>query len=76
MSARLEDLPNIGPYLAARLVEIDVATPDALSAVGAVEAYASGLGPGGHLSLLAALLVLALFFAPLATTAALKISLE
>lgn len=43
---------------------------------GAVEAYASGLGAGGHLSLLAALLVLALFFAPLATTAALKISLE
>ncbi len=40
MSARLEDMPNIGPYLAARLMEIDVATPDALSAVGAVEAYA------------------------------------
>ena len=50
--------------------------PVLIFGAGAVEAYASGLGPGGHLSLLAALLVLALFFAPLATTAALKISLE
>ena len=50
--------------------------PVLIFCAGAVEAYASGLGPGGHLSLLAALLVLALFFAPLATTAALKISLE
>lgn len=40
MSARLEDLPNIGAYLAARLVEIDISTPEALSAVGAAEAYA------------------------------------
>ena len=43
---------------------------------GGVEADAAGLGAGGHLSLLAALLVLSLFFAPFATTAALKISLE
>ena len=50
--------------------------PVLIFGAGAVEAYASGLGPGGHLSLLVALLVLALFFAPLATTAALKISLE
>ena len=50
--------------------------PVLIFGAGAVEAYASGLGPGGHLSLLAALLVLAMFFAPLATTAALKISLE
>jgi len=50
--------------------------PVLIFGAGAVEAYASGLGSGGHLSLLAALLVLALFFAPLATTAALKISLE
>ncbi len=50
--------------------------PVLIFGAGAVEAHASGLGPGGHLSLLAALLVLALFFAPLATTAALKISLE
>ncbi|WP_404302252.1 heme exporter protein CcmB [Alicycliphilus denitrificans] len=50
--------------------------PVLIFGAGAVEAHASGLGAGGHLSLLAALLVLALFFAPLATTAALKISLE
>jgi heme exporter protein B len=43
---------------------------------GAVEADAAGMGAGGHLSLLAALLVLSAFFAPLATTTALRISLE
>ena len=50
--------------------------PVLIFGAGAVEAEASGLGAGGHLSLLAALLVLSLFFAPLATTAALRISLE
>lgn len=50
--------------------------PVLIFGAGAVEADAAGLGAGGHLSLLAALLVLSLFFAPLATTTALKISLE
>jgi len=50
--------------------------PVLIFGAGAVEADAAGLGAGGHLSLLAALLVVSLFFAPLATTAALKISLE
>lgn len=50
--------------------------PVLIFGAGAVEADAAGLGAGGHLSLLAALLVLSLFFAPLATTAALRISLE
>ena len=50
--------------------------PVLIFGAGAVEAYATGLGVSGHLSLLAALLVLSLFFAPFATTAALKISLE
>lgn len=50
--------------------------PVLIFGAGAVEADAAGLGIGGHLSLLAALLVLSVFFAPLATTAALKISLE
>lgn len=50
--------------------------PVLIFGAGAVEADAAGLGAGGHLSLLAALLVLSVFFAPLATTAALKISLE
>jgi heme exporter protein B len=50
--------------------------PVLIFGAGAVEADAAGLGVGGHLFLLSALLVLSAFFAPLATTAALKISLE
>jgi len=50
--------------------------PVLIFGAGAVEADAAGLGIGGHLSLMAALLVLSLFFAPLATAAALRISLE
>ena len=50
--------------------------PVLIFGAGAVEADAAGLGVGGHLSLLAALLVLSVFFAPLATTTALRISLE
>lgn len=50
--------------------------PVLIFGAGAVEADAAGFGVGGHLSLLAALLVLSAFFAPLATTAALRISLE
>ncbi len=50
--------------------------PVLIFGAGAVEADAAGLGIGGHLSLLAALLVLSLFFSPLATAAALRISLE
>ncbi|MDP2793699.1 MAG: heme exporter protein CcmB [Sulfurisoma sp.] len=50
--------------------------PALIFGAGAVEAHISGLGAGGHLSLLAALLALAVFFAPWATTAALRIALE
>lgn len=50
--------------------------PVLIFGAGAVQADAAGLGAGGHLSLLAALLVLSAFFAPLAATAALRISLE
>ncbi|MDD5478975.1 heme exporter protein CcmB [Rhodoferax sp.] len=50
--------------------------PVLIFGAGAVEADAAGLGIGGHLSLMAALLVLSLFFSPLATAAALRISLE
>jgi len=50
--------------------------PVLIFGAGAVEADAAGLGAGGHLSLLAALLVLSAFFAPWATAAALRISLE
>jgi heme exporter protein B len=50
--------------------------PALIFGAGAVQAYSTGLGATGHLSLLAALLVMALFFAPWATTAALRIALE
>lgn len=50
--------------------------PVLIFGAGAVEADAAGLSIGGHLSLLAALLVLSAFFTPMATTAALRISLE
>jgi heme exporter protein B len=50
--------------------------PILIFGAGAVEADAAGLGIGGHLSLLAAMLVLSLFFSPMATAAALRISLE
>ena len=43
---------------------------------GAVEATASGLGGQGHISMLGAILVLSLLFAPLAASAALRISAE
>lgn len=50
--------------------------PVLIFGAGAVEADVMGLGIGGHFSLLAALLVLSVFFSPLATAAALRISLE
>jgi len=50
--------------------------PVLIFGAGAVEADAAGLGFGGHFSLLAALLILSLFFSPFATAAALRISLE
>jgi len=50
--------------------------PVLIFGAGAVEADAAGLGFGGHLSLLAAMLILSLFFSPFATAAALRISLE
>lgn len=50
--------------------------PVLIFGAGAVEADASGMGIGAHLSLLAAMLVLSVFFAPLATAAALRIAIE
>lgn len=50
--------------------------PVLIFGAGAVEAHISGLGAAGHIYLLAAFLVVALFFAPLATAAALKVSIE
>ena len=50
--------------------------PALVFGAGAVYANESGMEAGGHLSLLAALLVLAAFFAPWATTAAIRIAIE
>jgi heme exporter protein B len=58
------------------LLVLPLYVPTLVFGAGAVQAHAAGQGAGGHLSLLAALLVLSLFFAPLATTAALRIALE
>jgi heme exporter protein B len=58
------------------LLVLPLYIPTLIFGAGAVQAQASGQGASGHLSLLAALLALALFFAPWATTAALRIALE
>ena len=58
------------------LLVLPLYIPTLIFGAGAVQAQVSGLGAGGHLSLLAALLVVAVFFTPWATTAALRIALE
>ncbi len=58
------------------LLVLPLYIPALIFGAGAVQAHGSGMGAGGHLSLLAAMLALALFFAPWATTAALRIALE
>jgi heme exporter protein B len=64
-----------GGVLMALLV-LPLYVPALIFGAGAVEAYIAGLDIGGHFSLLAAMLAVAVFFAPWATTAALKIALE
>ncbi len=64
-----------GGVLVALLV-LPLYIPILIFGAGAVEAQASGLGSTGHLSMLAAILVLSLLLAPVATAAALKISAE
>lgn len=58
------------------LLVLPLYIPVLIFGAGAVEATASGLEPDAHLSLLGALLVLALCFGPWVTAAALRISLE
>lgn len=58
------------------LLVLPLYVPTLIFGAGAVEAHIAGLDAGGHLSVLAALLALALFFAPWATTAALRIALD
>lgn len=64
-----------GGVLLALLV-LPLYIPALIFGAGAVEAHSAGLDAGGHFALLAALLALAVFFAPWATTAALKVALE
>ncbi|MBK9132640.1 MAG: heme exporter protein CcmB [Gammaproteobacteria bacterium] len=58
------------------LLVLPLYIPVLIFGAGAVEAVASGLEAGAHLSLLGALLVLALCFGPWVTATALRISLE
>jgi len=58
------------------LLVLPLYIPTLIFGAGAAQAHLSGQGAGGHLSLLGALLAVTLFFAPWATTAALRISLE
>jgi len=58
------------------LLVLPLFVPVLIFGAGAVESHIAGLGAGGHLSLLAALLALSVFFAPWAATAALRIALE
>jgi len=58
------------------LLVLPLYIPVLIFGAGAVEAQASGLGGAGHLYMLGAFGVMALFFSPLATAAALKVSIE
>ncbi|MCX7897126.1 MAG: heme exporter protein CcmB [Rhodocyclaceae bacterium] len=58
------------------LLVLPLYVPALIFGAGAVEAQIVGLDASGHLSLLAALLALAVFFAPWAATVALRIALE
>jgi heme exporter protein B len=58
------------------LLVLPLYIPALIFGAGAVEADMAGLGVGGHLSLLGALLAFGVFFAPWAATAALRIALE
>lgn len=58
------------------LLVLPLCIPVLIFGAGAVDATAAGIGAQAHLSLLAALLAVAAFFAPWATAAALRISLD
>ncbi|HKA42334.1 MAG TPA: heme exporter protein CcmB [Burkholderiales bacterium] len=58
------------------LLVLPLTAPVLIFGAGAVEAVTTGLAAGPHLSLLGSVLVLALFFAPWAAAAAVRIALE
>jgi heme exporter protein B len=63
-----------GALLALLLLPLYV--PTLVFGAGAVESHAAGLGASAHLSLLGAMLIVALVFTPWGATAALRIALE
>jgi heme exporter protein B len=58
------------------LLVLPLMIPVLIFGAGAVEATVSGLGGEGHLYMLGAILVMALLLAPLAASAALRVSAE
>ena len=58
------------------LLVLPLVVPVLIFGAGAVSASEAGLGTGAHFSLLGVMLALALFLAPLAASAALRISME
>ena len=64
-----------GGVLLALLV-LPLYTPVLIFGTGVVDAAVAGMGIGSNLSLLAAMLAIAVFFAPWATSAAIRIALE
>jgi len=58
------------------LLVLPLYIPILIFGAGAVESQSSGLGADAHLSILGALLMLALVFTPISTAAALRISLD
>lgn len=58
------------------LLVLPLCVPVLIFGAGSVDAAAAGLTAGAHFSLLGAMLVLALFLAPLAAAAALRIAIE
>ncbi len=58
------------------LLVLPLYAPVLIFGAGAIEATLSGMGGAGHLSLLGAMLILALILAPWATAAALRIAME
>ncbi len=58
------------------LLVLPLYIPTLIFGAGAVEAHAAGLGAGPQLSILGALLVITVFFAPWAATTSLRIALD
>ena len=58
------------------LLVLPLFIPALVFGAGAVEAHSAGLGVNGHFSVLGAMLAIAIFFAPWATMASLRIAME